>query len=184
MSRIGNLPISIPSDVTIDVSVNEIKVNGPKGTLVHSLNSRYVSSMIENGTLVLKRSGNDKKVRAYHGMIRSKVSNMIIGVTKGYKKQLEVNGVGFKIDINGNNLKLALGLSHDVNFVAPEGISMTHNKNENIITIEGIDKQLVGETTAQIRALKKPEPYKGKGIKYVGERIIRKAGKTAAGAGE
>lgn len=182
MSRIGNSPIKVPSGVTVTVGAKDVKVAGPKGELTTVLANKDVIVKQENDIITVSRSSEDKAVKAYHGLMRSLISNMIIGVTEGYKKQLEVNGVGYKVNISGQKLKMALGYSHDIEFEAPEGVTITNE--DNIITVEGTDKQQVGQTAAQIRSFRKPEPYKGKGIKYLDEYIIRKAGKAAATAGE
>ncbi len=182
MSRIGNAPIQIPDGVTVTINPTDVKVTGPKGELSTALANKEVNVKQDERVITVSRSSEEKAVKAYHGLIRSLINNMVIGVTEGYKKQLEVNGVGYKININGQKLKMALGYSHDIEFEAPEGVAISNE--DSIITIEGIDKQQVGQTAAQIRSFRKPEPYKGKGIKYVDEHIIRKAGKAAATAGE
>lgn len=182
MSRIGNAPIEIPAGVTVTTSASDVKVVGPKGELITELANKNVTVKQAESIITVSRSSEDKSVKAYHGLMRSLINNMIIGVTEGYKKQLEVNGVGYKINISGQKLKMALGYSHDIEFEAPEGVSISNDGN--VITVEGINKQQVGQTAAQIRSFRKPEPYKGKGIKYVDEYIIRKAGKAAATAGE
>ena len=180
MSRIGKKIRIIPAGVTVDIKNGEIVVKGPKGELRQKLHPR-VSVVAGNGQVEVKVvSEKEKKDRALWGTFSSLIANMIIGVVSGYKKQLEVNGVGFKVAAKGTGLNLELGFSHPVEFAAPQGIKFTVDKN--LITIEGADKQLVGETAARIRNLKKPEPYKGKGIKYIDEVVRRKAGKTAAKA--
>lgn len=182
MSRIGNEPVKIPAGVTIDISKTEVKVTGPKGELITVLMNPNITVTQKDGVVTVARLDDEKANKAYHGLMRSLINNMIIGVTEGYKKELEVNGVGFKVNLNGQKLKMALGFSHDVEFEAPEGIKLTVDGLN--ITVEGIDKQLVGQTAAQIREFKKPEPYKGKGIKYADEYVIRKAGKTAGAGAE
>ncbi len=175
MSRIGKLPIPVPSGVTITVDPSMITVAGSKGTL-----SQFTMPGItvkQEGDEVLVTRVNDEAInRAKHGLMRTLVSNMITGVSTGFTKKLEINGVGFRVALAGTGLKLNLGFSHDVNYALPPGVTAT--VEQNIITITGIDKQQVGQVAAEIRALKKPEPYKGKGIKYVGERILRKSGKS------
>lgn len=175
MSRIGKLPIQIPTGVTITVDENFISVSGKKGELKTPLLEQIKIEQKEN-ELIFTRENNLPKVRAKHGLLRSLVNNMIIGVTEGFSKKLEVNGVGFKVALAGTDLNLSLGFSHNVIYKLPQGITATINQNQ--ISIEGIDKQKVGQVAAEIRSLKKPEPYKGKGIKYVDEYIIRKSGKS------
>lgn len=177
MSRIGKLPVEIPAGVTITVDESVVKVSGPKGELQEA-KLPNVDVKIEENQAVVTRKSDEKIARAQHGLMRALVSNMVTGVTKGFEKKLEVNGVGFKVALQGTTLVLNLGFSHPVEFVAPEGITIAVDKMN--ITISGISKQKVGQVAADIRALKKPEPYKGKGIKYEGEYIIRKAGKTGA----
>jgi len=177
MSRIGKLPISIPSGVTITVDESLVTVTGPKGTLTQSTLSD-VTFKVDGSEAVVTRKNDEKIARAQHGLLRALVANMVVGVSKGFEKKLEVNGVGFRVSGGGSNLDMSLGFSHPVKYQARPGIDIKVEKN--IITVSGIDKAMVGQTAAEIRALKKPEPYKGKGIKYVGEQIIRKAGKTGA----
>lgn len=175
MSRIGKLPIEVPSGVTITVDADNIVVTGPKGTLAQ-FTVPGVDVLVENGSVTVSRVSDEREHRSKHGLMRSLVNNMVIGVTQGFEKKLELNGVGYRVALEGTKLKMALGFSHDVYYQIPEGIQAT--VEQNIITVKGISKQLVGQVAAEIRALKKPEPYKGKGLKYVGERIIRKAGKS------
>jgi large subunit ribosomal protein L6 len=175
MSRIGKLPIEVPSGVTITVDSNMVTVNGPKGSLSQQL-LEGLSVAQEDGVLTISRKNDEATLRARHGLMRTLINNMIMGVSAGFSKQLELNGVGYRVSLAGTNLKFNLGFSHDVMFAIPTGI--TAQVEQNIITVSGIDKQLVGQAAADIRKLKKPEPYKGKGIKYVGERIIRKSGKS------
>jgi large subunit ribosomal protein L6 len=175
MSRIGKLPIDIPSGVTITIDPDTITVAGSKGTLTQ-FTMPGVTVNYDDNQVVVKRDNDEPKNRAKHGLMRSLINNMVVGVSQGFSKQLEINGVGYRVAMSGNGLKLNLGFSHDVNYALPQGI--TAAVEANVITISGIDKQQVGQVAAEIRALKKPEPYKGKGIKYVGERIIRKSGKS------
>ena len=175
MSRIGKLPIPIPSGVTITVDDQLITVSGSKGTLSQA-NLSGITVTTEVGQAVVTRVNDEPKNRAKHGLMRTLINNMVLGVSQGFSKQLEINGVGYRVAPSGAGLKLNLGFSHDVNFSIPAGIQAA--VDQNIITISGIDKQQVGQVAADIRKLKKPEPYKGKGIKYVGERIIRKSGKS------
>ncbi len=175
MSRIGKLPIPIPSGVTITVDQEAVTVNGSKGSLSQVLLPGITVTINENEAVVT-RENDEPKNRAKHGLMRTLVNNMVVGVTTGFSKQLEINGVGYRVAAQGQDLKLNLGFSHDVIFKIPTGIQT--KLEQNVITISGIDKQQVGQIAADIRKLKKPEPYKGKGIKYVGERIIRKSGKS------
>lgn len=175
MSRIGKLPIDIPSGVTITVDQDWITVAGPKGTLKQFTMPGVIVKQEENQVIVT-RDSDEAAHRAKHGLMRSLVNNMIVGVSKGFEKKLELNGVGFRVAMAGQGLKFNIGFSHDVNYALPQGVQAS--VEQNVITVSGIDKQQVGQVAAEIRALKKPEPYKGKGIKYVGERIIRKSGKS------
>lgn len=175
MSRIGKLPIQIPSGVTITVDPELITVSGSKGTLTQP-QLEGINVKVEDGVCTVSRVNDEPKNRARHGLMRTLINNMVVGVSTGYSKQLELNGVGYRVALAGNGLKMSLGFSHEVNFPMPPGISAT--VEQNIITVSGFDKQLVGQAAADIRKLKKPEPYKGKGIKYVGERILRKSGKS------
>jgi len=175
MSRIGKLPIDIPSGVTITIDQDFITVAGAKGTL-KQFTMPGVTVAQENNQIIVTRINDEPKNRSKHGLMRTLVSNMIVGVSTGFSKQLELNGVGYRVALAGNGLKFNIGFSHEVNYALPTGVSAT--VEQNLITVSGIDKQQVGQVAAEIRALKKPEPYKGKGIKYVGERIIRKSGKS------
>jgi large subunit ribosomal protein L6 len=177
MSRIGKLPIQIPSGVTITVDQDVMTVTGPKGTLTQPVLS-HVTVTIAEGVATVTRKSDEKIARAQHGLMRALLNNMVVGVSKGFEKKLELNGVGYRVSGGGQNLTFALGFAHPVEYKAPESIALTVEKN--LITVSGIDKQQVGQAAAEIRSLKKPEPYKGKGIKYVDEVIIRKAGKAGA----
>lgn len=178
MSRVGSVPVPIPSGVTVDISDTLLKVKGPKGELSQFLLPEVKLSK-EGETVVVSRINDEKISRSRHGLMRSLLANMIQGVNEGFQKKLEVEGVGFKVNLSGNTLKLALGYSHEIEYVAPDSIELA--VDGNTITVSGIDKQQVGQIAAEIRALKKPEPYKGKGIRYEDEQILRKAGKAAAG---
>lgn len=175
MSRIGKLPIDIPSGVTITVDQDWITVAGPKGTL-KQFTMPGVTVRQEESQVIVTRDSDEATHRAKHGLMRSLVNNMVVGVSKGFEKKLELNGVGFRVAMAGQGLKFNIGFSHEVNYALPQGVQAS--VEQNVITVTGIDKQQVGQVAAEIRALKKPEPYKGKGIKYVGERIIRKSGKS------
>jgi len=175
MSRIGKLPVAIPAGVTITVDPDTVTVAGPKGTLKQFIVPN-VTVKVEGSEFIVTRNDESKPAKSCHGLMRALVANMVKGVTQGFKKELEVNGVGFRVSGGGRALELALGYSHPVKFEAPEGVNLTVDKMN--ITVEGIDKQLVGQVASDIRKLRKPEPYKGKGIKYVDEQIRRKAGKA------
>ncbi len=175
MSRIGKLPIQIPSGVTITVDSDVITVEGSKGKLtVPHLSD--VTVKVDDGVATVTRKDDERVAKAQHGLQRSLLNNAVEGVTKGFEKKLEVNGVGFRVASSNNELDMALGFSHPVKYKAPAGVTVTNDKMT--IIVSGIDKQQVGQVAAEIRALKKPEPYKGKGIKYADEHILRKAGKT------
>jgi large subunit ribosomal protein L6 len=175
MSRIGKLPIQIPSGVTITVDSDVITVVGSKGTLtVPHLSD--VTVKVEEGVATVTRNNEERVAKAQHGLQRALLANAVEGITKGFEKKLEVNGVGFRVASSNNELDMALGFSHPVKYKAPAGVSVTNDKMT--IIVSGIDKQQVGQVAAEIRSLKKPEPYKGKGIKYADEVILRKAGKT------
>jgi large subunit ribosomal protein L6 len=178
MSRIGRRAIDIPPGVTIEVNNGIVQVKGPQGILSQTINSRLVLRL-DSQKILIERRSNDKKVKALHGLTRTLINNMIIGVTQGFQKTLEIIGVGYRAALDGRSLTLSLGYSHPIIYKAPEGIDF-HMNQRNIIVIRGMDKQLVGQVAAQIRAFRKPDPYKGKGIKYAGEQIRRKAGKTKA----
>jgi large subunit ribosomal protein L6 len=175
MSRVGKLPIGIPSGVTITVDPDTITVAGSKGTLTQ-FTMPGINVKQEGDQIVVTRENDEPKIRAKHGLMRALLNNMVLGVSNGFSKKLEVNGVGFRVALAGSDLKMQLGFSHEVVYHLPQGVTATIEQTN--ITISGVDKQQVGQVAAEIRALKKPEPYKGKGIKYAGERIIRKSGKS------
>ncbi|HRE60705.1 MAG TPA: 50S ribosomal protein L6 [Micropepsaceae bacterium] len=175
MSRIGKKPVALPKGVTADVKGQDVKVKGPKGELSFRLVDD-VSAAVEGGSIVVKARDTSQRARAMWGMSRTQVANMIKGVSEGYRENLEITGVGFKAAVQGKNLQLQLGFSHDVVFPIPAGVAIVCEK-PTMIAISGIDKQLVGQTAAKIRGWREPEPYKGKGIRYAGERILRKEGK-------
>jgi len=178
MSRVGNTPITVPSGVEISVSGDTVSVKGSKGTLEQELKGG-ITVREDEGTLVVERSDESGESKALHGLTRSLVQNMITGVTEGFVKELQIQGVGYRATAKGSNaLELALGYSHPVNITAPDGIEFDVPVQTQIF-VKGIDKQLVGQVAADIRKWRKPEPYKGKGIRYAGERVIRKAGKAA-----
>ena len=175
MSRIGKLPIEIPSGVTITVDSDVINVEGPKGKLVVPHLSD-VTVALEDGNAVVTRKDDQKIAKSQHGLQRALLNNAVVGITQGFEKKLEVNGVGFRVAGGGQEIEMQLGFSHPVKYKAQDGVTLTVNKME--IVVNGIDKQAVGQVAAEIRSLKKPEPYKGKGIKYSDEVILRKAGKA------
>jgi large subunit ribosomal protein L6 len=175
MSRVGKLPIQIPSGVTITVDPEFVTVTGSKGTL-KQFTMPGINVAVEGDQVVVTRENDEPKIRAKHGLMRALVNNMVTGVSKGFSKKLEINGVGFRVAMQGADLKFNLGFSHDVIYKMPAGV--TAAIEQNTVTVSGIDRQQVGQVAAEIRALKKPEPYKGKGIKYSDERIIRKSGKS------
>lgn len=181
MSRIGKLPITIPAGVTLTIDGQNVDVKGPKGALSLVVHHRVKLNQADNVVTVVVTDPDLQSDRALWGLTRMLVANMVIGVTTGYEKKLEINGVGFKAAVAGTTLNLNLGFSHPIVYQIPAGITIVVEKN--IVTISGIDKQLVGETAATIRKYKKPEPYKGKGIKYSDEVIHRKAGKVVKAAG-
>ena len=175
MSRIGKRPISLPSGVTATLDGSTVEVKGPKGTRSFAATGDVTIS-IEDGSVTVTPNGTSKRAKQQWGMSRTMIQNLITGVTDGFKKELEITGVGYRAQMQGNVLKLSLGLSHDVNFEVPEGVTVTAPKQTEIV-VEGIDQQLVGQVAANIREWRRPEPYKGKGIRYKDEYIFRKEGK-------
>lgn len=175
MSRIGKKPVELPSGVTASLSGQTVEVKGPKGSRSFSATDDVTITLEENAVAVAPR-GNSKRARQQWGMSRTMIANLVTGVSQGFKKELEITGVGYRAQMQGNVLKLNLGLSHDVDYKAPEGVTITAPKQTEII-VEGIDQQQVGQVAAEIREWRKPEPYKGKGIRYKGEFIFRKEGK-------
>ena len=182
MSRIGKLPVSLPSGVTVPVDgANVVTVKGPLGTLSQKVDSD-IRVEVENDELVLSRPNDEKRLKSLHGLYRALIANMVVGVSKGYRKELELVGVGYRAEANGQRLEMNLGYSHDIVMELPQEIKVetkTEKRSNPIITLSSIDKQLIGHVAAKIRSLRPPEPYKGKGIKFVGERLRRKAGKSA-----
>ena len=182
MSRVGKAPINVPAGVSINIDGTEVKVKGPKGELSETVDAD-ISVTLEDGVVSVTRPTEQKRHKAMHGLYRSLINNMVIGVSEGYKKEMELVGVGYKADVKGNVLELNLGYSHNIDLDWPEEIKVSAEmvKGQSPkVTVEGADKQLVGAVAAKIRSLRKVEPYKGKGIRFVGEQIRRKAGKTAA----
>jgi large subunit ribosomal protein L6 len=178
MSRIGKLPVEIPDGVTVEVKPgNNVVVKGPKGTLEFTFNPK-LTIKVEGNKVVVERPTDEKQMRALHGTTRALINNMVIGVSKGFEKVLEVKGLGYRAFVKGNTLELHLGFSHPVLYSIPEGISIEVDRENNIF-VRGIDKQKVGQVAAEIRSFRPPEPYKGKGIRYRGEKVLMKAGKSA-----
>jgi large subunit ribosomal protein L6 len=177
MSRVGNAPITVPAGVDVTVSGRTISVKGPKGTLERQIPGNITVEQ-DGETLSVARPNDENKTKAMHGLTRSLVNNMVIGVTEGFKKELEIHGVGYRAEAQGpNSLRLNLGFSHPVDVTAPDGITFEVPQQTQIV-VNGIDKEVVGQVAANIRSIRKPEPYKGKGVRYAGERILRKAGKA------
>lgn len=182
MSRIGNKPISIPDGVTLSIEGNVVTIKGPKGELKQEIDPDF--KLVEkDGAYIVERPTEQKRHKALHGLYRSLINNAVVGVTEGYKKELELVGVGYRAAVQGNVLDLTLGYSHNIFFQVPQEIKVSADNPKGkspLVILEGIDKQLVGQVAAKLRSLRKVEPYKGKGIRFVGEVIRRKAGKTAA----
>ena len=176
MSRIGRMPVSVPSGVTVTIDGREVTVTGPKGTLQHNVAAPIDVSQ-SDGVLTVTRPNDEGQVRALHGLSRTLIANMITGVTEGYSKTLEIVGVGYRVQARGKDLEFSLGFSHPVTVAPPDGISFQVEAPTRFV-VEGIDKQQVGETAANIRKLRKPDPYKGKGVRYQGEQVRRKVGKA------
>ncbi len=177
MSRIGKKPVDIPAGVDVKLAENNIKIKGPKGELAWSFPPETAISVKDN-RIVVERADDTKKVRALHGLTRSLVSNMVEGVTKGYQRVLDIVGVGYRAQVQGNKIVLSLGYSHAVEFQLPEGISAAMDQKQTQITLTGIDKQKIGQIAANLNSLRKPDVYKGKGIRYSGQRMKLKVGKT------
>jgi large subunit ribosomal protein L6 len=177
MSRIGRLPITLPSGVDVAIEGQDVTVEGPKGRLAHSIAEPLAVQRTEDGTLQVTRPDDERVTRSLHGLTRSLLANMVEGVTNGYTKRLEIHGTGYRVLARGSDLEFALGYSHPVRVVAPEGITFTVEGPTRLV-VSGIDKQQVGEVAANIRKLRRPDPYKGKGVRYEGERIRRKVGKA------
>jgi large subunit ribosomal protein L6 len=181
MSRIGNRVLTIPAGVEVNVDGNKVTVKGPKGTLEYVFRNSNVSVMVEDGKVSVTRKDDSKVSKQLHGTTNSNINNMLIGVSEGFKKELEINGVGYRFQLQGNKVVISAGYSHPVEMVSPEGVKMEMpEKSQTELIISGIDKQVVSEFAANIRSVRKPEPYKGKGIKYKDEHIRRKEGKKAA----
>lgn len=177
MSRIGKLPIAVPSGVDVTIDGQHVSVKGPKGALEHTVAEPITVTKGEDGCIEVKRPDDERKNRSLHGLTRTLVNNLIIGVSSGYEKKMEIHGVGYRVQAKGSDLEFALGYSHPVKIAAPEGITFKV-ETPTRFSIAGIDKQKVGQIAAVIRRLRRPDPYKGKGVRYEGERIRRKVGKT------
>ena len=182
MSRIGKLPVNLPAGVTLTVDdANVVSVKGPLGTLSQKIDSE-IRVEVESNQIIVSRPNDEKRTKSLHGLYRALIANMVVGVSQGYKKELELVGVGYRAEANGQRLEMSLGYSHDIIMELPREIKVetkTEKRSNPIITLSSIDKQLIGHVAAKIRSLRPPEPYKGKGIKFVGEQLRRKAGKSA-----
>ena len=178
MSRIGRKPVPVPKDLTVQIDGNKISIKGPKGELTRTLHP-MMSIKYDEGAVTIERPSDEDQAKALHGLSRTLVANMVEGVTKGYEKVLEIQGVGYKAEANAKGLTLNLGFSHPVVYPAPAGIKFTVDNN-TVVKVAGPSKELVGQVAAELRSIRRPEPYKGKGIRYQGERVRRKAGKTGA----
>lgn len=178
MSRIGRIPISLPKQVKVSCDLSKVEVTGPKGHLAYNL-PKGITLSVDGEKVLIHRGNEDRTSKALHGLARSLIANMVTGVTQGFEKRLEITGVGFRADLEKNAVKLTLGFSHPILFPIPEGIRIEIEK-QTLVTVKGIDKQQVGTVAAKLRSIKPPEPYKGKGIRYFGEHIRKKIGKTKA----
>ncbi|MHB1472060.1 MAG: 50S ribosomal protein L6 [Dermatophilaceae bacterium] len=177
MSRIGRLPVPVPSGVDVSIDGQAVTVKGPKGQLQHVVAVPIAVARSVEGSVEVKRPNDERQSRSLHGLTRTLIANMVLGVTEGYEKKMEIHGTGYRVVVKGSDLEFALGYSHSITIKAPQGISFIV-ENPTRFAVQGIDKQLVGEVAANIRKLRKPDPYKGKGIRYAGEQIRRKVGKA------
>ena len=180
MSRIGKRPVSLPKGVTAEVAGQRVTIKGPKGEIGRTVHADLTVA-VEDVGVVVKRPSDESRHKALHGLTRTLIANMVEGVTKGFQKSLEIQGVGYKAEPKGQEIQLLVGFSHPVRYKPPQGIKIAI-ENNTLVKVEGVDKELVGQVAAEIRAVRPPEPYKGKGIRYVGEQVRRKAGKTAQAA--
>ena len=181
MSRVGKMPIDVPSGVKVEIKGQDVKITGPKGSLSRTIHPE-ITLTLEGSQVLVTGGDNDKKVNAFRGLTRSLVNNMVLGVNTGFQKKLIVEGVGYRVGVQGSSLTLNVGYSNPVDFKLPAGVTATMVDKANIVMLESIDKELLGLTAAKVREVRKPEPYKGKGIRYDGEHIVRKVGKSAAKA--
>ncbi len=179
MSRIGLAPIPVPDGVEVHVGNGVVQVKGPRGQMLVNL-MPHITAKVEDGVLTVMRANEERQTRAFHGLCRALLNNAVVGVSTGWTKELEIIGIGYRVDKQGKNVILNLGFSHQVEYPEPEGITIDVDAKANRVKITGIDRQKVGQVAAEIRALRPPEPYKGKGIRYVGEHVRRKAGKQGA----
>jgi len=177
VSRVGRMPVTLPQGVNVQIDGQHVSVQGPKGELSYEVRPEIAVSL-DGGQLLVARSSDERQHRAYHGLTRALLANMVQGVSQGFKKVMEVEGVGYRATLQGGSLVLQVGYSHPVEIVPPPGIKFSVEKGDRVFTIEGINKELVGEIAAKIRSVRRPKPYKGKGIRYQGERVRRKAGKA------
>ena len=177
MSRIGRLPVPVPSGVDVSIDGQAVTVKGPKGQLQHMVALPIAVGRSVEGSVEVKRPNDERQSRSLHGLTRTLIANMVLGVTEGYEKKMEIHGTGYRVVVKGSDLEFALGYSHSITIKAPQGISFIV-ENPTRFAVQGIDKQLVGEIAANIRKLRKPDPYKGKGVRYAGEQIRRKVGKA------
>lgn len=180
MSRIGKKPVAIPTGVTVTIADRDVKVKGPKGELFRRL-PLEIAAEVADGEVRVARPSESKRHKALHGLARTLIANMVQGVTKGFSRSLEIQGIGYKAETRPKGVRLVVGFSHPIEYVAPAGISIAV-ENNTVVTVQGADKELVGQVAADLRSVRPPEPYKGKGIRYVGEHVRRKAGKTGAKA--
>ena len=178
MSRIGKLPIAIPKGVTVKADASGVEVKGPKGQMKQAL-PPGISAAVQDGSIVTKKDSDDHEMAKFHGLARSLVNNAVLGVTEGWKKELDIVGVGYRAEMKGQQIHLALGYSHPIIFEVPKGIDVAIDKQTHI-TVTGVDRQLVGQVAANLRRLRKPDPYQQKGVRYTGEHLKKKAGKTGA----
>jgi large subunit ribosomal protein L6 len=177
MSRIGKLPVAVPSGVDVTIDGQQVTVKGPKGTLSHTVIEPISVVRDEDGTIRVTRPDDERRNRAMHGLSRTLINNLVVGVTAGYEKKMEIHGVGYRVALKGSTLEFSLGYSHPISVEAPDGVTFAV-ETPTRFSVQGIDKQLVGEVAANIRKLRRPDPYKGKGVRYAGEKIRRKVGKT------
>src|SRR4051794_38630137 len=177
MSRIGRLPVAIPSGVDVSIDGSAVTVKGPKGTLAHTVAAPIEVARTDDGTIAVTRPDDERESRSLHGLTRTLINNMVVGVAEGYEKKLEIVGTGYRVLARGSDLEFALGFSHPVVVTPPEGITFAV-ESQTRFSVQGIDKQQVGEVAANIRKLRKPDPYKGKGVRYAGEQVRRKVGKA------